>query len=58
MQYAQAGGLPVRNFRDNFLANMHRKFKNTFLVAGRAEASAFAGEGNEQAVLAIRNAGL
>ncbi|MCX6983545.1 MAG: hypothetical protein NT118_02175 [Lentisphaerae bacterium] len=45
--------LPVRDFRKDFLADMHRKFKDTFLMAGRTKASDFAGEGDEQVVPAI-----
>jgi hypothetical protein len=45
--------LPMRDFRKDLLADMHGKLKDAFLVAGRTEASDFAGEGDEQVVPAI-----
>ena len=45
--------LPVRNRGKDLFTDVHRKFKNTFLMAGRAEAPDLAGERHEQVVPAI-----
>ena len=45
--------LPVRDFRKDFLADVHREFEYPLLMAGWTEASDLAGEGNEQVMPAI-----
>ncbi|MFA6568187.1 MAG: hypothetical protein WCS96_08250, partial [Victivallales bacterium] len=45
--------LPMRDFRKEFLADVHGEFEYPLLVAGRTEASDLAGEGYEHVMGAI-----
>jgi len=45
--------LPVRDFRKNFLADMHGELKDAFLMAGRTETPHLAGEGYEHVMPAV-----